>query len=217
MQAPEPSSGRKLDLLRQALQRTSRLERAAFLDGACGSDASLRAEMEAHLICEAGNSGVAVPNADAAEVSVEDAITEVTATLLDETPVTEGPGAVVGRYKLLQKVGEGGCGVVYMAEQEEPVRRRVALKVIKLGMDTRSVVARFEAERQALAMMDHPNIARVLDAGATSAGRPYFVMDWVESLTGMTLDERGVLSWLEPSVWRERKKEFEQAGASVPP
>src|SRR5262249_13709463 len=86
------------------------------------------------------------------------------------------------RYKLREKIGEGGCGIVYVAEQEEPVRRRVALKVIKLGMDTRSVVARFEAERQALAMMDHPNIAKVLDAGATETGRPYFVMELVRGV-----------------------------------
>src|SRR2546428_5286901 len=79
-------------------------------------------------------------------------------------------------------MGEGGCGVVYMAEQDEPIRRRVALKVIKLGMDTKSVIARFEAERQALAMMDHPNIAKVLDAGATEAGRPYFVMELVRGI-----------------------------------
>ena len=91
-------------------------------------------------------------------------------------PGTEKIGEQIGRYKLLQKIGEGGCGVVYMAEQVEPVRRRVALKVIKLGMDTRQVIARFEAERQALALMDHPNIAKVLDAGATETGRPYFVM-----------------------------------------
>ena len=88
-------------------------------------------------------------------------------------------GSRIGPYKLLQKIGEGGCGVVYMAEQEQPVRRRVALKIIKLGMDTKNVIARFEAERQALAMMDHPNIARVLDAGATETGRPYFVMELV--------------------------------------
>jgi serine/threonine protein kinase/WD40 repeat protein len=92
------------------------------------------------------------------------------------------PGGRIGRYKLLQKLGEGGCGVVFMAEQEQPVKRRVALKVIKLGMDTRQVVARFEAERQALAMMDHPNIARVLDAGATESGRPYFVMELVRGV-----------------------------------
>ena len=96
--------------------------------------------------------------------------------------VTEKPGDRIGRYKLLQQIGEGGCGVVYMAEQEEPVRRRVALKVIKLGMDTKSVIARFEAERQALALMDHPNIAKVLDAGATETGRPYFVMELVRGI-----------------------------------
>ena len=88
----------------------------------------------------------------------------------------------IGRYKLLEKIGEGGYGVVYVAEQQEPVRRRVALKVIKLGMDTRAVVARFEAERQALAMMDHPHIAKVLDAGTTEQGRPYFVMDLVRGI-----------------------------------
>jgi serine/threonine protein kinase len=87
---------------------------------------------------------------------------------------------VIGRYKLLEQIGEGGFGVVFLAEQREPVVRKVALKVIKLGMDTRAVVARFEAERQALAMMDHPNIAKVLDAGATESGRPYFVMELVK-------------------------------------
>ena len=97
-------------------------------------------------------------------------------------PLTEKPGDRIGRYKLLQQIGEGGCGVVYMAEQEEPVRRRVALKVIKLGMDTKQVIARFEAERQALALMDHPNIAKVLDAGATETGRPYFVMELVRGI-----------------------------------
>src|SRR5260370_1044046 len=100
-----------------------------------------------------------------------------------ETRSTEQPSSItrppshIGHYKLLQQIGEGGCGVVYMAEQQEPVRRRVALKIIKLGMDTRSVINRFEAERQALAMMDHPNIAKALDAGATETGRPYFVME----------------------------------------
>ena len=97
-------------------------------------------------------------------------------------PITEKPGDRIGRYKLLQQIGEGGCGTVYMAEQTEPVRRRVALKVIKLGMDTKQVIARFEAERQALALMDHPNIAKVLDAGATETGRPYFVMELVRGI-----------------------------------
>ena len=110
---------------------------------------------------------------------------------LDDLPVSGGDARslsdhgqkeFIGRYKILEKIGEGGCGVVYVAEQQEPVRRRVALKVIKLGMDTRSVVARFEAERQALALMDHPNIAKVLDGGATETGRPFFVMELVRGI-----------------------------------
>jgi WD40 repeat protein/tRNA A-37 threonylcarbamoyl transferase component Bud32 len=103
-------------------------------------------------------------------------------TIVLNLPPEENAGDRIGRYKLLQKLGEGGCGVVFMAEQEEPVKRRVALKVIKLGMDTRQVVARFEAERQALAMMDHPNIAKALDAGTTENGRPYFVMEVVRGI-----------------------------------
>ena len=97
-------------------------------------------------------------------------------------PDPEGPGTRIGPYKLLEQIGEGGMGVVYMAEQQQPVRRKVALKIIKPGMDTRQVVARFEAERQALAVMDHPNIARVFDAGTTEAGRPYFVMELVHGV-----------------------------------
>jgi len=96
---------------------------------------------------------------------------------MTESIPTEPHAQRIGHYKLLQKIGEGGFGVVYMADQEQPVKRRIALKVIKLGMDTRQVVARFEAERQALALMDHPNIAKVLDGGATEAGRPCFVME----------------------------------------
>jgi serine/threonine protein kinase/pimeloyl-ACP methyl ester carboxylesterase len=103
-------------------------------------------------------------------------------TMLVSAAPSEQPGDRIGRYKLLQLIGEGGCGAVYMAEQQEPVRRRVALKVIKLGMDTKQVIARFEAERQALAMMDHSNIAKVLDAGATENGRPYFVMELVRGI-----------------------------------
>ena len=97
--------------------------------------------------------------------------------------ISERPGQSIGRYKLLEQIGEGGMGVVYMAEQQRPVRRKVALKIIKPGMDTKQVVARFEAERQALAMMEHPNIARVLDAGSTESGRPYFVMELVRGTT----------------------------------
>src|SRR5262245_5676167 len=95
---------------------------------------------------------------------------------------SEQPGKLIGPYKLLERIGEGGFGSVWMAEQREPVKRRVAVKLIKLGMDTKQVIARFEAERQALAMMDHPNIAKVLDAGSTEAGRPYFVMEYIRGI-----------------------------------
>jgi eukaryotic-like serine/threonine-protein kinase len=108
------------------------------------------------------------------------AIEQPAGATFDFAPPTERVGATIGRYKLLEQIGEGGFGIVYMAEQQQPVRRKVALKIIKPGMDTRQVIARFEAERQALAIMDHPNIARVLDAGATESGRPYFVMELVK-------------------------------------
>ena len=97
-------------------------------------------------------------------------------------PPGEQAGDRIGQYKLLQEIGEGGMGTVWMAEQQEPVRRRVALKVIKLGMDTKQVIGRFEAERQALALMDHPNIAKVLDAGSTKNGRPFFAMELVKGV-----------------------------------
>jgi len=148
-------------------------ERAAYLDQACAGDAALRQQVEALLRAhEQAEDFLKGPPAGFA----------LKGTVLLEILPTEKTGDKIGRYKLLQPIGEGGCGVVYMAEQEEPVRRRVALKVIKLGMDTKSVIARFEAERQALAMMDHPNIAKVLDAGATDAGRPFFVMELVRGI-----------------------------------
>jgi len=145
-------------------------ERAAFLDGACAGDPVLRARVEELLIAsEQAGDFLAAPAASPPKPR--------------EIPgPTAKPGDRIGRYKLLQQIGEGGCGIVYMADQEEPVRRRVALKVIKLGMDTKSVIARFEAERQALALMDHPNIAKVLDAGATDSGRPFFVMELVRGI-----------------------------------
>ena len=143
--------------------------RAAFLDQACAGDAALRQRLESLLREHEAATSFLEPQL---------AVTAIAAGP-SAPPPEESPGRVIGRYKLLQKIGEGGCGVVYMAEQSEPVKRRVALKVIKLGMDTKSVIARFEAERQALALMDHPNIAKVLDGGATDTGRPYFVMELV--------------------------------------
>lgn len=141
-------------------------DRATYLGRECGDDHALRARVEALLRAntEAGNFMEESPGGS---------------QLGSSNAIGEKPGDRIGRYKLLQQIGEGGCGVVFMAEQEEPVRRKVALKIIKPGMDTKSVIARFEAERQALALMDHPNIAKVFDAGATESGRPYFVMELI--------------------------------------
>ena len=148
--------------------------RAALLDAVCGSDSALRARLEARL---------------AAHQASADSLTGLGLTASAEAETTQiaaGPdeaeGSFIGRYKLVEKLGEGGFGAVWLAEQKAPVRRKVALKIIKLGMDTKTVVARFEAERQALAMMDHPNIAKVLDAGTTEIGRPYFVMELVRGI-----------------------------------
>jgi tetratricopeptide (TPR) repeat protein len=146
----------------------------AYLQQACGGDTVLLARMEALL------------KVHASETSIIEQVANSLQLTIDGPVVTEGPGTVIGRYKLLEKIGEGGMAVVYMAEQQEPIRRKVALKIIKLGMDTRQVIARFEAERQALALMDHPSIAKVLDAGATETGRPYFVMELV---TGVSITE----------------------------
>ena len=151
----------------EALEKRSPEERAAFLDGACGPDAALRARVE-NLLKSHEHSGSFLRKPLAATV--------------DEPPLTERPGTVIGPYKLLQQIGEGGMGTVFMAEQTEPVRRMVALKIIKPGMDSKQVIARFEAERQALALMDHPNIAKVFDAGTTADGRPFFVMELVKAV-----------------------------------
>ena len=142
-------------------------QREEFLADACGDDSVARQRVETLLRAhfDAGN----FLGGDAGELG---------ATL--DQPLLEKLGTQIGPYKLLQEIGQGGMGVVYMAEQTEPVKRRVALKIIKPGMDTRQVIARFEAERQALSLMDHPNIAKVLDAGTTSTGRPYFVMELVK-------------------------------------
>jgi eukaryotic-like serine/threonine-protein kinase len=145
-------------------------EQAAYLDQACDDDPALRRRVEQLLAAQAEMGsflGSPAPELDATR---------------DLPGVTEGPGTVIGPYRLLQQIGEGGFGTVFMAEQTHPVQRRVALKVIKAGMDSRQVIARFEAERQALAMMDHVNIARVLDAGTTDSGLPYFVMELVHGV-----------------------------------
>ncbi len=172
MNAHNPSEEQ---IFEEALRLSSPGERAAYLDKACGGNEPLRQNVEALLRAhdQAGAFLQQPPAALSAKTFVVSAGT---------IPVSEKPGDKIGRYKLREKLGEGGCGVVYVAEQEEPVRRRVALKIIKLGMDTKQVVARFEAERQALALMDHPNIAKVLDAGATDTGRPYFVMELVRGI-----------------------------------
>jgi len=162
---------RQMEIFSAALEHPVGPQRDAFLAEACAGDTGLRQQVDALLAVHA-QAGTFL---DKAAGPVGPGGTRI-------VPITEKPGDKIGRYKLLQQIGEGGCGVVYMAEQEEPVRRRVALKVIKLGMDTKQVVARFEAERQALALMDHPNIARVLDAGATDTGRPYFVMELVRGV-----------------------------------
>jgi serine/threonine protein kinase len=154
----------------EALKLRTAEERAAYLNDACRDDAALRAEVESLLKAHEG-AGDFLDTAAVGLVAPPDGL-----------PLIDSPGAIIGRYKLLQVIGEGGFGVVYMAEQQEPIHRRVALKVIKLGMDTKQVIARFEAERQALALMDHPNIAKVLDAGATETGRPYFVMELVKGV-----------------------------------
>ena len=162
----------------EIFERASQLSgeaRAAYLKEATGGDEQLRQRIE-ELLRAQDHAGTAFMGQPAMAPT---GTVVITAAMI---PVTEKPGDKIGRYKLREQIGEGGCGVVYVAEQEEPVRRRVALKVIKLGMDTKQVVARFEAERQALALMDHPNIAKVLDAGATDTGRPYFVMELVRGI-----------------------------------
>jgi eukaryotic-like serine/threonine-protein kinase len=165
------------DLFIAAVQMTDPTARAAYLDKACAGDTTLRQRVEVLLRAydsassfldqpdNPGGTGLFVPNPDAA------------AALPLETC-----GAMVGRYKLLQQLGEGGMGTVFLAQQQEPIHRQVALKIIKAGMDSKQVVSRFEAERQALALMDHPNIAKVLDGGTTQTGRPYFVMELVKGI-----------------------------------
>jgi len=152
------------------MERESPEARAAYLDEVCGSDLDLRRRVERLL------------DAQPKVGSFLDSPAAGPTMTRPPPQVMEGPGTVIGPYKLLERIGEGGMGIVYMAEQTRPVRRKVALKIIKPGMDSRQVIARFEAERQALAMMDHHNIAKVFDAGSTESGRPYFVMELVRGI-----------------------------------
>jgi len=151
----------------EAVEKNAPAECAAFLDRACGGDAGLRARVE-KLLC----SHQKAPDFLQAPLLVPE----------EPSAIAERPGSFVGNYKLIEQIGEGGFGIVFMAEQTQPVRRMVALKVLKPEMDSRQVIARFEAERQAIALMDHPNIARVLDGGETASGRPHFVMELVRGV-----------------------------------
>jgi serine/threonine protein kinase/DNA-binding beta-propeller fold protein YncE len=153
-------------IFHMAIQLSDKAAREAYLTGACGADTALRSRVSDLLAAYDAGDFLEYPATDLAAMALL-------------PPIGEQPGDVIGPYKLLEQIGEGGMGLVFMAEQTQPLRRRVALKIIKPGLDTRAVIARFEAERQALALMDHPNIARVFDAGATESGRPYFVMELV--------------------------------------
>lgn len=177
MDAVKPSGGgpaRERGIFEAALELEGGA-RAAYLDSACGADGVLRLRVESLLEAAGLGEGI-LPDAPGKPGGA------VGSSVASGGGVLEQPGMSIGRYVLLEEIGEGGCGIVYLAEQREPVRRRVALKILKPGMDTRSVVARFEVERQALALMDHPNIAKVLDGGATATGRPFFVMELIRGV-----------------------------------
>ena len=156
-------------LFELAVQKPTSAERAAFLDNACRGNPALKAQLKELLEAHFGAAGFLPKPTARAPLPVTGR------SIPTDVAPAEAPDGHIGPYKLLEKLGEGGCGIVYEAEQAEPLRRRVALKLIKPGMDSREVIARFETERQALALLDHPNIAKVFDAGATVTGRPYFV------------------------------------------
>jgi WD40 repeat protein/serine/threonine protein kinase len=183
-------SNRAKSIFLAAIEEHAPEQWPAFLEQACAGDVFLRGEVEKLLRAQAEMGSFHETPRSALLAAGDDP------RGADATPLAEGPGTVIGPYKLLEQIGEGGFGVVFMAEQQQPLRRTVALKVIKPGMDTRQVIARFEAERQALAMMDHQNIARVLDAGATDTGRPYFVMELVRGIpiTGFCDDNQLTLT-----------------------
>jgi serine/threonine protein kinase/Flp pilus assembly protein TadD len=175
---PDPQRAKSIFLA--ALEQPGE-QRGTFLNEACAGDADLRRRVERLLL--AHDRPDSLPEAPAVPGPTQDSSPrEGGKPASGSAPLAEGPGTVLGPYKLVEEIGEGGMGAVWLAQQHEPVKRLVALKVIKPGMDSRQVLARFEAERQALALMDHPNIAKVLDAGATPAGRPYFVMELVKGV-----------------------------------
>ncbi len=185
---------REEELFDAARTLTDPVERDTFLGQECGADSRLRQRLESML--DATNDVDAFFEESAQAINTAEVAEQIRKDPAEEEEV----GVRIGRYRLLQRLGDGGCGVVYLAEQEEPVRRAVALKIIRLGMETERVISRFEAERQALAMMDHPNIARVFDAGETVGGSPYFVMEHVrgEALTDYCRDHQlGIVARLE--------------------
>src|SRR4051794_34948755 len=179
-----PADPRLMTVFSEALGLDGGDSRSAYLDRACGTDADLRRRVEALLAAHAA-AGRFLDAGSSPDATVTYAPGE-------EGPMRSGVGhpagrsavgqVIAGRYTLVEVIGEGGMGTVYRAEQGEPVKRRVALKLIKAGMDSKTVLARFEAERQALALMDHPNIARVYDGGTTPAARPFFVMELVDGV-----------------------------------
>jgi serine/threonine protein kinase len=189
-------TGSERTIFLEALDRADLAERAAYLERACEGNADLRHRVERLLeALDGAGSFMESPAATAVAAGATGWDGNGPSPLAAAArPILEGPGTRIGPYKLLESIGEGGMGVVYMAEQLEPVRRKVAVKIIKPGMDSAQVIARFEAERQALAMMDHPNIAKVLDAGTTDTGRPYFVMELVRGVPITEYCDRNRLS-----------------------
>jgi hypothetical protein len=178
--------GHEEEVFDEARRLTDATERWTYLERACAGDPELRRKIEA-LLEAADEADKFFEQSLPAVQGIDRPLTYSFGSMSPKRPRPVSPGeeplgSRIGRYSLIEKLGEGGCGVVYLAEQEEPVRRRVALKIIKLGMETKGVIARFEAERQALALMDHPNIARVFDAGETSRGLPYFIMELVRGV-----------------------------------
>src|SRR5262245_46368101 len=174
------------DIFLAALDKSMPADRAAYLESVCGTDLALRRQVEVLL---------AAHDEPDSRLDQPPRLIDSSLEMTSLSGTTASPGTQIGPYKLLEQIGEGGMGLVFVAEQTEPVRRRVALKIIKPGMDSKQVIARFEAERQALAMMDHPNIARVLDAGTTENSRPYFVMELVR---GMPITDYCDKARLEP-------------------